>query len=277
MKNLTGKLVDRYQILELLGQGGMAMVYKAYDPRLEREVALKIIRLEAFPPDDLHDIRKRFEREAKALAQLSHPNIIKVMDYGEHEGSPFLVMEYLQGGTLKQMIGEPMSWQEAMQLLLPIARGLEYAHRRGIVHRDIKPANILMTEDGEPTLSDFGIVKSFQDEKTALTASGAAFYAFHVPEDYKQFEQPVAPGTEQPQGLEPPPSWMMELHAYAEYSLDDGPAKVAGWSGLGFREDGLRLSWVMLDPVPRRTQELTLLITKLGDREGPWEFLVSLE
>jgi serine/threonine protein kinase len=174
MENLTGKQVDRYQILELLGQGGMAMVYKAYDPRLEREVALKIIRLEAFPPDDLQDVRKRFEREAKALAQLSHPNIIKVMDYGEHEGSPFLVMEHLQGGTLKQMIGEPMSWQEAMRLLIPIARGLEYAHRRGIVHRDIKPANILMTEDGEPTLSDFGIVKLFQDEKTALTASGAA-------------------------------------------------------------------------------------------------------
>jgi len=175
MENLTGKFVDRYQILELLGQGGMAMVYKAYDPRLEREVALKIIRLDVFPPNDLQDVRKRFEREAKALAQLSHPNIIKVMDYGEYEGLPFLVMEYLQGGTLKQMIGEPMSWQEAMRLVLPIARGLEYAHRRGIVHRDIKPANILMTEDGDPMLSDFGIVKLLQGrETTTLTASGAA-------------------------------------------------------------------------------------------------------
>ena len=175
MKNLTGKLVDRYQILELLGKGGMAMVYKAYDPRLEREVAVKIIRLEAFPPEELHDVRKRFEREAKALAKLSHPNIIKVMDYGEYEGSPFLVMEYLQGGTLKHIIGKRMSWQEAMQLLLPIARGLEYAHLRGIVHRDIKPANILLTENGEPMLSDFGIVKLFQGgETTTLTASGAA-------------------------------------------------------------------------------------------------------
>jgi hypothetical protein len=85
------------------------------------------------------------------------------------------------------------------------------------------------------------------------------------------------PGTEQPQGLEPPPPWIVELHAYAEYSLDGGPAKVAGWSGLGFREDGLGLSWVTLDPVPRDTQEVTLIVTKLGDREGPWEFLVSLE
>jgi len=110
MEDLTGKLVDRYQILELLGKGGMAMVYKAYDTRLEREVAVKIIRLEAFPPEELHDVLKRFEREAKALARLSHPNIVKVMDYGEYEGSPFLVLEYLPGGTLKHRIGESMSW-----------------------------------------------------------------------------------------------------------------------------------------------------------------------
>jgi tRNA A-37 threonylcarbamoyl transferase component Bud32 len=175
MENLTGKLVDRYQILELLGKGGMAMVYKARDTRLEREVALKIIRLEAFPPEELHDILKRFEREAKASAGLSHPNIVKVLDYGEYKGSPFLVLEYLPGGTLKQQIGKPMSWQKAMQLLIPVARGLEYAHQRGIIHRDIKPANILLTENGEPTLSDFGIVKLFRSgETTALTASGAA-------------------------------------------------------------------------------------------------------
>ena len=114
-------------------------------------------------------------------------------------------------------------------------------------------------------------------ERLELTSTGAAFYAFHVPPDHKQFEQPVAPGTEQPQGLEPPPPWMMQLHAYAEYCLDGGAAKVAGWSGLGFHEDGLRLSWVMLDPVPGGTQEMTLIITKLGNWEGPWEFVVSLE
>jgi len=175
MENLIGKLVDRYQILELLGKGGMAMVYKARDTRLEREVALKIIRLEAFPPEQLHDVFKRFEREAKSSAGLSHPNIVKVLDYGEYKGSPFLVLEYLPGGTLKQMIDGPKSWQDAMRLLLPVARGLEYAHQRGIAHRDIKPANILLTENGEPTLSDFGIVKLLQGgETTTLTASGAA-------------------------------------------------------------------------------------------------------
>jgi serine/threonine protein kinase len=175
MENLTGQRIDRYEILELLGKGGMAMVYKAYDTRLERELAIKIIRRDAFPPEDLHDVTKRFEREAKSLARLSHPNIVKVMDYGEYEGSPFLVLEYFPGGTLKQKIGGPVAWQEAARLLLPIARGVEYAHNRGVIHRDIKPANILMTEDGEPTLSDFGIAKLFQGEKTTtLTGSGAA-------------------------------------------------------------------------------------------------------
>lgn len=175
MENLTGKYIDRYKILDLLGQGGMATVYKAYDARLEREVAIKIVRREAFPPEVLEDTLKRFEREAKSLARLSHPNIVKVLDYGEYEGSPFLVLEYLPGGTLVQKIGAPMFWKDALQLLLPVARGVEYAHKRDIIHRDIKPANILVTEQGGPTLSDFGIAKLFQNENAdALTATGMA-------------------------------------------------------------------------------------------------------
>ena len=122
MENFIGKHIDRYNIIDLLGQGGMATVYRAYDTRLEREVALKVIRHEAFPPDVLQNELKRFEREAKSLARLSHPNIVKVLDYGEYEGSPFLVMEYLPGGTLKQKIGSPIAWQDAMHLLLPVAR-----------------------------------------------------------------------------------------------------------------------------------------------------------
>ncbi|MBL8063494.1 MAG: SUMF1/EgtB/PvdO family nonheme iron enzyme [Anaerolineales bacterium] len=175
MENLTGQHIDRYELLELLGKGGMAMVYKAYDSRLEREVAIKIIRQDAFPPEILQDVLKRFEREAKSLARLSHPNIVKVLDYGEYEGSPFLVLEFYAGGTLKEKIGDPISWREALRLLLPVARGVEYAHQRDIIHRDIKPANILMADNGEPTLSDFGIAKIFQNEKnTALTGSGMA-------------------------------------------------------------------------------------------------------
>ena len=102
MTDLSGQYLGRYHILEQLGEGGMAIVYKAYDTTLEREVAIKIIRQGAFPSDTLGDVLKRFEREAKSLARLSHPNIVKVHDFGEHEGSPFLVMEYLPGGVVDE-------------------------------------------------------------------------------------------------------------------------------------------------------------------------------
>jgi serine/threonine-protein kinase len=175
MTDLSGQYLGRYYLSERLGEGGMAVVYKAYDTRLERDVAIKIIRSGAFPIDAMGEVLKRFEREAKSLAKLSHPNIVKVHDYGEHEGSPYLVMEYLPGGTLKKMLGKPVPWQEAVRLILPVARGVAYAHQRGILHRDIKPANVLITESGEPMLSDFGIAKLFEgDQATALTGSGMA-------------------------------------------------------------------------------------------------------
>ena len=175
MTDLSGQYLGRYYLAERLGEGGMAVVYKAYDTRLERDVAIKIIRSGAFPSDALGEILKRFEREAKSLAKLSHPNIVKVHDFGEHEGSPYLVMEYLSGGTLKMVMGKPVPWQEAVRLILPVARGVAYAHQRGILHRDIKPANILITDGGEPMLSDFGIAKLFEGKQTtALTESGMA-------------------------------------------------------------------------------------------------------
>jgi len=174
MSKLIGQNLGRYQILELIGEGGMATVYKAYDTRLEREVAIKVIRREAFPPDQLNTILKRFEREAKSLGGLSHPNIVGVIDYGEHEGSPYLVMVYLSGGTLKDRLGKPMPWRDAVRLLIPIARALEYTHEHHIINRDVKPSNILMTDKGQPMLTDFGLVKIFEDKaSTNLTASGA--------------------------------------------------------------------------------------------------------
>jgi len=175
MTDLAGQYLGRYYLAERLGEGGMAVVYKAHDTRLERDVAIKIIRSGAFPTDAMGEVLKRFEREAKALAKLSHPNIVKVHDYGEHEGSPYLVMEYMPGGTLRKILGKPIPWQIALRLLLPVARGVEYAHQRGIVHRDIKPANILITESGDPMLSDFGIAKLFEaDQTTNLTGTGMA-------------------------------------------------------------------------------------------------------
>jgi len=175
MTDLSGQSLGRYHILEQLGEGGMAIVYKAYDTRLERDVAIKIIRKGAFPADHIERILKRFEREAKALARLSHPNILKIHDYGEHEGSPYLVMEYLPGGTLKQKMGRPIPWKEAIQLLLPIAEALDYAHSQNMIHRDVKPANILLTQRGQPMLTDFGIAKVLDLEETLeLTGTSAA-------------------------------------------------------------------------------------------------------
>jgi eukaryotic-like serine/threonine-protein kinase len=102
MTNLIGQSLGRYNILEQLGEGGMATVYKAYDTRLERDVAVKVIRVDQFAPAELERILKRFEREAKALARLTHPNIVHINDYGEQDGIPYLVMDFLPGGTLKQ-------------------------------------------------------------------------------------------------------------------------------------------------------------------------------
>jgi len=170
---LIGQSLGRYHILEQLGEGGMATVYKAYDTRLERDVAIKIIRRGAFPPEQLDRVLKRFEREAKALAKLSQPNIVKVLDFGDYQGSPYLVMEYLPGGTLKPRLGKPIPWREAARLLLPIAHALQFAHGQNIIHRDVKPSNILITQSGEPMLSDFGIAKILESEEaTALTGTG---------------------------------------------------------------------------------------------------------
>jgi len=173
MSDLTGHELGRYHLLEKLGEGGMAAVYKAYDTRLEREVAVKIIRSDLFGNAVIERILKRFEREAKAMAKFSHANIVKVYDYGEHEGSPYIVMELLSGGTLKQKLGKPMPWRDAVSLLEPIAKALSYAHSEGILHRDVKPANILITKAGEPVLTDFGIAKLLeQEDGQTLTGTG---------------------------------------------------------------------------------------------------------
>jgi serine/threonine protein kinase len=167
MTDIIGKSIGRYHILEQLGEGGMAIVYKAYDTRLENDVAVKIIRTENLAPSILETALIRFEREAKALARLTHANIVKVLDYGEYENKPWLVMPYLPGGTLKQKLhGKPMNYQEAASLLIPIAHALAYAHEQGMVHRDVKPSNILITQSGDPMLTDFGIAKIIGNEVT---------------------------------------------------------------------------------------------------------------
>jgi serine/threonine protein kinase/Tol biopolymer transport system component len=174
MANLTGQSIGRYQVLERLGEGGMAVVYKATDTRLKRDVALKLIRVDQFGSAILEQILKRFEREAQSLARLSHPSIVTVYDYGEHDGAPYLVLEFCPGGDLKSRLsGKPMEWQQAGQLVLPIARALRYSHKQGVIHRDVKPSNIMFSGEGEPKLSDFGIAKILEHEEAAtLTGTG---------------------------------------------------------------------------------------------------------
>jgi serine/threonine protein kinase len=184
MDAMIGKNLGKYQIVEQLGEGGMATVYKAYDQALERYVAIKVIRT-ASMADPL--FLGRFEREAKALAKLDHPYILKVLDYGEQDGVPYLVMPFVGHGTLKQYTSERLPFDRAFAYVLPIAEALSYAHKRHIVHRDIKPANILFGESGEPILSDFGIAKMLDaGEQTQLTGSGLGIGtpAYMAPEQW---------------------------------------------------------------------------------------------
>lgn len=168
MTEIIGRKFGRYKILEPLGEGGMAAVYKGYDERLHREVAVKIIKVSQVGENRF---LARFEREAEALAQLSHPNIVAIHDYGEERGLPYLVMEHLSGGTLKQRLGNPMRLQDAAKVVLPIAKALAYAHSQGIIHRDVKPSNILVRQNGEPVLTDFGIASRMESQHT-LTGTG---------------------------------------------------------------------------------------------------------
>jgi serine/threonine-protein kinase len=171
---LEGQTLGKYRVLEPLGSGGMARVYRAYHPQLDRFVAVKVLRSDLVEDESF---LTRFRREAQAVAALRHPNIIQVHDFDVDDDIYFMVMELLDGDTLHTRLNdyrvrnEPMPWGEMVRILLDVLDGLAYAHQEGMVHRDIKPANVLLTRRGQAVLADFGIAQIVGG--TRHTVSGA--------------------------------------------------------------------------------------------------------
>ncbi len=159
---MIGQSISHYKILEKLGEGGMGIVYRAEDTKLGRDVALKFLSANVRPGSD--DIA-RFQREARALAVLNHPHIATIYEFDEYDGSGFISIEYISGGTLREKLnalaanGESMSPAQVIEYGIQLARGLAHAHRRGLIHRDVKAENIMLTEDGEVKLTDFGLAQ----------------------------------------------------------------------------------------------------------------------
>ena len=184
MNHYIGQLLDdRYEILEVIGTGGMAIVYKALDHRLNRQVAIKILKDE-FSGDD--EFRRRFRAEGEAVAMLSHPNIVQVYDVSSSDDANYLVMELIDGISLKQYmeVKGVLNWKETLHFAMQIAKGLEHAHSRGIVHRDIKPHNIMVLKDGSVKVMDFGIARVMSKSNT-LTKEALGSVHYISPEQAK--------------------------------------------------------------------------------------------
>ena len=152
------KKIGKYDVIDVVGRGGMGVVYRAKDPFLDRMVAIKIMTISY---TDQPDLLQRFYREAKATANLQHPNIVTVYELGEHEGSPYLAMQYLEGASLDSILrsGQPLSLLQKIDIIIEACHGLSYAHQKGIVHRDIKPGNIMVLKDSSVKIVDFGIAR----------------------------------------------------------------------------------------------------------------------
>jgi tRNA A-37 threonylcarbamoyl transferase component Bud32 len=193
MPDLIGTTLGPYRILEQIGFGGMATVYKAYQASMDRMVAVKIVSNHL-----AHDrfFYQRFEQEARVIAKLEHPHIVPVYDFGKHDDIAYLAMRYLQAGTLKDVLAHgPLPMSETVRVIADVAAGLDHAHQQGIVHRDVKPSNILVDKSGFAYLTDFGLAKVLETS-LELTGSGAMLGtpAYMAPE--QTLGRPVTPQTD---------------------------------------------------------------------------------
>jgi hypothetical protein len=173
-----GTKLGQYEVQDFIGQGAMGLVYRAYHVQLQRTGAVKV--LQGMAPDP--DTTSRFRHEAQAIAQMRHPNIVNVYDFGEHDGVPYMIIEYVPGGSLANRLSKgPLDNATALKYLHGIAAGLDHAHGLGIVHRDVKPANVLLEKDDTPVLADFGLAKLLQGSSlksmTGVTTGTPAYMA----------------------------------------------------------------------------------------------------
>ncbi len=165
-----GTTIGRYMVLELLGEGGMGSVYCAYDPQLSRKVALKLLKPDLGSPE----AKLRILREAQAMAQVNHPNVVAIYDVGTHDDEVFLAMELVDGQTLRQWLKVERPWREKLRTLIAAGRGLSAAHHRGLVHRDVKPDNVLVGADGRARVTDFGLARAEAEMEPSQSIPSAA-------------------------------------------------------------------------------------------------------
>ena len=192
MEDLIGRIFGGYELKDHVGAGGVASIYKGFDDRLSRWVAIKVVPIQASGGATEETLLARFRLEAQAIAALRHRNILTIYGYGEEEGYAYIVMEYVPGGSLKDRMEEskPFTWEQALTVIIPVAQALAFAHDHNIIHRDIKPANILMPQDDWPLLADFGLAKMEQTARPNLTMPGQVLgtMAYAAPEQIQEGE-----------------------------------------------------------------------------------------
>ncbi|HKV88356.1 MAG TPA: HD domain-containing phosphohydrolase [Candidatus Dormibacteraeota bacterium] len=192
MSLAEGLTLGPYRIIERIGRGGMATVYRAYHAGLDRHVAVKVLP-EFFAEDEGY--RERFQQEARSIARLKHPSILDVFDFGQQDGLTYLVLELVEGGTLADRVGTPIPLEEVVRLLGAVGDALDYAHLNGVLHRDVKPSNILIRRDGTPVLGDFGLAKMLGSIRK-LTGSGIVMGTPEYMSPEQAADDPIGPASD---------------------------------------------------------------------------------